>query len=134
MARPVYVLDSNVFIEAARRYYAFDLAPRFWDSLVEHADNGEIESIDWVKKELGKGKGKKGEEDELAKWANSNFGHAFCSTDEEDVIESYGMVMTWVQGQSQYMDAARSANGVKIAKCWEAEMSRIFLIFPSCNM
>ena len=108
MARPVYVLDSNVFIEAARRYYAFDLAPRFWDSLVEHADNGEIESIDWVKKELGKGKGKKGEEDELAKWANSNFGHAFCSTDEEDVIESYGMVMTWVQGQSQYTDAAKT--------------------------
>ena len=26
----VYVLDANVFIEAARRYYAFDLVPRFW--------------------------------------------------------------------------------------------------------
>jgi hypothetical protein len=24
-----YVLDANVFIEAARRYYAFDLAPPF---------------------------------------------------------------------------------------------------------
>ena len=26
---PTYVLDANVFIEASRRYYAFDLAPRF---------------------------------------------------------------------------------------------------------
>ncbi|TKS60770.1 MAG: DNA-binding protein [Nitrospira sp.] len=26
---PAYILDANVFIEAARRYYAFDLAPRF---------------------------------------------------------------------------------------------------------
>jgi hypothetical protein len=31
MKRSVYVLDANVFIEAARRYYAFDLATRFWD-------------------------------------------------------------------------------------------------------
>jgi len=35
-----YVLDANVFIEAARRYYAFDIAPPFWESLVQHAANG----------------------------------------------------------------------------------------------
>ena len=108
MERSIYVLDANVFIEAARRYYAFDLHTRFWDILNEHAENGVIESIDWVKKELEKGKGKKGEEDELARWANGSFIHAFCSTDEEDVIESYGRIITWVQGQSQYSDAAKA--------------------------
>jgi hypothetical protein len=108
MERSIYVLDANVFIEAARRYYAFDLHTRFWDILNEHAENGMIESIDWVKKELERGKGKKGEEDELARWANSIFIHAFRSTDERDVIESYGRVMTWVQGQSQYTDAAKA--------------------------
>jgi len=82
MDRSVYVLDANVFIEAARRYYAFDIAPPFWDILLQHAENGVIESIDWVKKELEKGKGKEGEEDELARWANAKFSHAFCSTDE----------------------------------------------------
>lgn len=25
-----FVLDANVFIEAHRRYYAFDIAPFFW--------------------------------------------------------------------------------------------------------
>ncbi len=28
-----FVLDSNIFIEAHRRYYAFDICPGFWDSL-----------------------------------------------------------------------------------------------------
>jgi hypothetical protein len=113
MERSVYVLDANVFIEAARRYYAFDLHTRFWDILNEHARNGVVESIDWVKKELEKGKGKKGEEDELVRWSNSDFVHAFRSTDEEDVIEFYGKVITWVQGQSQFTDVAKAdfANG-----------------------
>ena len=102
MERSVYVLDANVFIEAARRYYAFDLRTRFWDILNEHGENGLIESIDRVKSELDK------EADELARWANGSFSHAFRSTDEENVIESYGKVMTWVQGQSQYTDAAKA--------------------------
>ena len=46
-----YVLDANVFIEAARRYYAFDLAPVFWESILQHAAHGRIYSIDRVKKE-----------------------------------------------------------------------------------
>ncbi len=103
MEQSVYVLDANVFIEAARRYYAFDLAPKFWESLLHHASNGLIESIDRVKKEeLDKGN------DELKDWADSQFNHAFRSTDEEDITESYGKVMAWVQGQSQYTDAAKS--------------------------
>jgi hypothetical protein len=103
MERSVYVLDANVFIEAARHYYAFDIAPKFWDSLIQYAANGVIESIDRIlDPELNKGK------DELAEWANSNFSHAFHSTNEHAVIESYGRVMTWVQDQSQYTDAAKA--------------------------
>jgi len=103
MERSVYVLDANVFIEAARRYYAFDIAPKFWDSLIQHAANGVIESIDRILElELNKGK------DELAEWANGDFTHAFHSTNEHDVIESYARVMTWVQDQSQYTDAAKA--------------------------
>ncbi len=102
MERSVYVLDANVFIEAARRYYAFDLHTRFWDILKQHADNGLVESIDRVKSELEK------DVDELAGWANGRFSDAFRSTDEGDVIESYGKVMTWVHSQSQFTDAAKA--------------------------
>jgi len=97
-----YVLDANVFIEAARRYYAFDLAPPFWESLVQHAENGRIYSIDRVKIELERGK------DELAEWATSQFSNAFASTDEEDVTNSYASVMGWVRAQDQFSDAAKA--------------------------
>lgn len=43
-----YVLDANVFIEAARRYYAFDLAPAFWRALIKHAIQGRVLSIDRI--------------------------------------------------------------------------------------
>lgn len=96
------MLDANVFIQAARRYYAFDLAPRFWDSLVQHAANGQLRSIDRVKQELERGK------DDLAEWVESNFNNAFASTDEDDVIQAFGQIMAWVQAQGQFFDAAKA--------------------------
>lgn len=98
-----YVLDANVFIEAAHRYYAFDLAPGFWESLVGHANNGRIQTIDRVKQELERGK------DNLAEWANSHFSHACVSTDEETIIETYAKIMNWVNDQSQFFDATKAA-------------------------
>lgn len=102
MDAPAFVLDADVFITAKNLYYAFDLAPGFWKSLINHAGNGRILSIDYVKKELEKGK------DQLAQWAKNDFSHAFISTDEEDVQESYREIMTWVQGQDQLSDAAKA--------------------------
>lgn len=57
-----YLLDANVFIEAKRRYYAFDLCPGFWDCLVSHHQGDRIQSIDRVKQELERG-------DDLLQWA-----------------------------------------------------------------
>lgn len=99
---PTYVLDANVFIQAARRYYAFDLAPRFWDSLVQHAADGRIRSIDRVLWELDRGK------DELAAWVKSNLNNAFASTDEADIVQVFSEIMAWVQAQSQFFDAAKA--------------------------
>lgn len=103
-----YVLDANVFIEAARRYYAFDLVPPFWKSLIHHAATGQIQSIDRIQKELERGK------DELAEWATSQFNDAFASTNEEEVTNSYATVMGWVYAQDQFSDAAKAdfADGV----------------------
>ncbi len=97
-----YILDTNVFIEAARRYYAFDIAPPFWEKLVHHAGNGQIQSIDHVKHELERGN------DDLATWAVTEFSDAFASTDEDDVIKAYGEIMSWVQAQDRFLDAAKA--------------------------
>ncbi|MCL4458789.1 MAG: DUF4411 family protein [Chloroflexi bacterium] len=99
---PVYLLDANVFIEAARRYYAFDIAPRFWEQLIEHAESGQVQSIDRIKVEIDRGK------DDLKQWANGSFHQWFESTGHDDVVQAYRQVMTWAQGQSQFTDAAKA--------------------------
>jgi len=111
MDNTTYDLDANVFIQAARRYYAFDLAPKFWDSLLKHAENERICSIDKVKGELKRGK------DDLAIWATGDFSFAFVSTDQLDVIKTYSSIMTWVENQSQFTDAAK-ADFAKGADGW----------------
>ena len=36
MTEPLLLMDADVFISAKNRYYAFDICPGFWDSLVYH--------------------------------------------------------------------------------------------------
>jgi hypothetical protein len=96
------VLDANVFIQAARDYYAFDLAPAFWQALVDHASTGHLLSIDRVKDEIEQGK------DELANWVAATFSPWFASTNEADVLRNYAVAMAWAQGQTQYFDAAKA--------------------------
>lgn len=101
-AGPLYVLDANVLIEAFQRYYAFDLVPEFWDGLVWHSQAGRICSIDRIQDELERGK------DELAKWADGSFGHAFASTRDKDVIEAYRRVIQWSESQARFTRSAKS--------------------------
>jgi len=96
-----YLLDASVFIEAARRYYAFDFAPGFWNVLLSLFQDGRIGSIDRVQEELLRG------DDDLAAWIRSDFSEAFFSTEDSSVIEVYRDVITWVQEQEQFSDAAK---------------------------
>jgi hypothetical protein len=102
MGEPIYLLDANVFIEAKNRYYAFDLAPKFWESLEEQGGKGRILSIDRVKKELERGK------DELATWTKGQFSHGFVSTDEAEITQVYGSIMIWVNNQKQFTEPAKA--------------------------
>lgn len=110
-ASRTYVLDANVFIEAARRYYAFDIAPSFWQILIDHAGKGQVLSIDHIKVELERGK------DELAKWAKNDFHECFVSTEDDEVIAAYRQIMIWSQGQAQFTTAAK-AEFARVADGW----------------
>ena len=81
VAAQTYVLDANVFIEAAKRYYAFDIVPSFWQMLVAHAESGQLLSIDRVKDELLRA--------DLALWAEGSFHDFFDLTSDPDVITAY---------------------------------------------
>jgi hypothetical protein len=110
-ASPTYVLDANVFIEAARRYYAFDLAPTFWGQLEHHASNGRLHSIDRVRDEIELGK------DELKTWAARNFHAWFVPTTQDDVVEAYRDVIAWATAQTRFTDAAK-ADFARVADGW----------------
>jgi hypothetical protein len=90
-----------VFIEAARRYYALDIAPRFWEVLLEKAKAGLLLSIDRVKDELDRSK------DELMKWLKRHFRRYIRKTSESNTIESYRQLMQWIQHQEQYRANAK---------------------------
>ncbi len=96
-----YILDANIFIEAKRRYYAFNLCPGFWDSLLHHNGMGNLESIDRVRKELLEGK------DNLATWSKKS-PDLFASTGSKSVLADYGDIIQWVQSQERFTNAAKS--------------------------
>ena len=102
-----YIIDANIFIEAKNRYYAFNLCPGFWDSLLFHNSMGKLESIDRVRKELLEGK------DDLSTWSKKA-PDLFASTDSKSVLEDYGAIIQWTQNQERFNDAAKGefASGV----------------------
>jgi|SRR5438477_9163972 len=44
----IYVLDTNVFVQAHRRHYAFEICPGFWECLIHYHQTARIVSIDRV--------------------------------------------------------------------------------------
>ena len=100
---PSYSLDTNVFIEAKNRYYAFDLCPGFWEVLVWQHGQGSVGSIDRVLKEL------KEQHDELTDWASTVMpGGCFASTDEDDVAARFAELSVWVNGQHRFTEGAKA--------------------------
>jgi len=109
-----FVLDSDVFITAKNRYYAFAICPGFWDSLLHHHSKGHVFSIDRVRSELLAGR----KTEDLVRWvkeqAPSEF---FVGVDDEAITDAYGRVMLWVQRSPQYFDQAK-ADFAKGADGW----------------
>jgi hypothetical protein len=102
-----YLLDANVFIEAHKRYYAFDICPGYWAALVSNHAKGHLCSIDRVRQELV------GQGDALSQWADGLAASFFAATGDPSVTAMFGSVMTWVQAQPQYLPAAKAAFAAK---------------------
>jgi hypothetical protein len=95
------LIDTSVFIQAHRTYYAFDICPGFWNSLIWLHSKGHVISLDKVKAEIFDGK----EQDLLKDWANSVNCFAVC--EDPDVVFWYAKMQEWAQAQKQYLAAAK---------------------------
>lgn len=98
---PVYVIDSNVLMQAHRLYYAFPICPGFWDALLQQHNVGRIVSVDKVRAEVQPG-------DALYNWVQDSAPPSFfASTQETTVTGNFAVLVAWVQGQTQFMEAAK---------------------------
>jgi Domain of unknown function (DUF4411) len=113
-----YVLDANAFIQAKRRYYAFDFCPGYWTVLAWHQKKGALCSIDKVRDELNRGG------DDLSKWINSVFGaKGFVGTKDSAVTKAYSQMLVWVMAQPQFHEAAKS-KFQQVADGWLAAFAK----------
>lgn len=101
----MYLLDANVFINAYRDYYSFDLVPNFWNRLVSLAGNSQICSIDKIKEELCTDEKNP---DDLHIWSAQEFEAHFKATDATDVIEAYSEIQIWAMSNPQFTPYAKS--------------------------
>ncbi|OZE92964.1 hypothetical protein CH299_29085 [Rhodococcus sp. 14-2686-1-2] len=83
----MYLVDSNVLIDAKNRYYAFDIAPGFWTWLEGAHTAGQVCSIEAVQKELIAGN------DELAEWAKTN--SSFFRGIDQATTAHFPTLTTW---------------------------------------
>jgi hypothetical protein len=107
---PLYIVDSDVFITAKNRYYAFDICPGFWDSVIHEHESSRLRSIDKVRQELLIGR----PTEDLVQWVKNDLpADFFLDTAEPDVVNAFGEVMLWVQRNPQYFDNAKASFATK---------------------
>lgn len=97
----MFLLDSNVLIEAKNRYYGFDFHPGFWGWLEHAHNNGLIVSLEAVARELRNGN------DELAQWTTAH--PSFFETLTPRGVAAFSHVSQWAYDQNQYSQAALNA-------------------------
>lgn len=90
---PIYVLDSNFFIQAHRSYYPIDIATGFWNKVRQLAVEGKVISIDKVKKEIYH------KNDALKEWCRNNLPEDFFK-DTSIVMTEYAQVANWAISKS----------------------------------
>ncbi len=93
---------SNVFIQAHRMHYPFDVVPSFWNKLLDLSDNQTITSIDKVKKELCDN----ANQDILSDWCVNEL-HLNFFVNTENCIDKYAEIANWTANHLQFTQQAK---------------------------
>lgn len=120
-SKPIFVIDTSVFVQAYKNYYAFDIVPSFWQVIKHHAESGQVISIDRIKREINN----YAEDDELKIWTNNEFTKWFHSTDDESVFAEYRQIINWSINNHQFTDAAK-AEFASVADSWLIAFAKAF--------
>ncbi|MBE3203550.1 MULTISPECIES: DUF4411 family protein [Parafrankia] len=96
----MYLVDSNVLIQAKNRHYPFDVVPGFWDWLTNGHLAGKVYVVEKVADEIMSGN------DELAAWLKGQ-PNSFRLPSTPDDAPSLARVALWANGAGY---AARAVN------------------------
>ena len=80
----ICLVDSDVFITAKNLYYAFDICPGFWKSVVHHHRAGRVFSTDRVRGELLAGH----KTEDLVQWMRTEVQKGFFILVVTDLVMS----------------------------------------------
>lgn len=95
----MYLLDSDVFIQAKNRHYGFDIVPAWWDWLERAHQAGRVFTVDACRDEVLAGA------DELADWMRAQPA-SFVTKPESSDQSSMRRVSEWAVGATQYRPGA----------------------------
>jgi hypothetical protein len=114
----MYLLDSNIFIQAKNFYYGFDICPGFWDWMDHAALNCDVCSIVTVYDELANGN------DDLAEWIKDRREDGrFLDVSDTPTQEAFRELAAAVQNGSYH--AAAKANFLAKADPWLIAKARV---------
>lgn len=99
----MFLVDSNILIEAKNRYYAFDIAPGFWTWLERAHQQGWACSIEAVRDELLEG------DDELTAWAQAN--PNFFKPLDQPTTKHFSDLTTWAASRPYRPEALSAFTG-----------------------
>ncbi len=95
----MYLLDSDVFIQAKNRHYGFDIVPAWWDWLVQAHQAGRVFTVEACRDEVVDGA------DELATWMAAQPA-TFALNPQGSDQPSLQRVSQWAVGSAQYDQGA----------------------------
>lgn len=109
----LYILDANVFIQAKRFMYPFDVFPGFWDWLEQEYVNRKIISIKPIYLELVAGN------DDLSQWAKDRKDNGwFIDVDDSETQKNYGAVASWAVDPANSFKQSAYEDFLNVADSW----------------
>lgn len=109
---PIYVADTNFFVQAHRMHYPLDVVPGFWKKIAELDQRGILVSVDKVRAEMVE------YQDALSKWITTELSANFFK-DTSSVLTQYATLTGWATAHAQYTTPAKAEFcDDKVADAW----------------
>lgn len=98
----MYLVDTNILIDAKNSYYGFAICPGFWQWVLDMHNQKKLYSIKSVRDEINKG------EDDLTKWVTDQLPPSFWIGRNEETAPHLSDIATWCASSERYTHAAQA--------------------------